>query len=239
MPYTYVYNRLNCACQRELGQNSSIYFHKTNNESNKKVKHTYFWSCYLLDVVFLPPVHCIIIITKNSSDHTTASSPKMLNYSIDWSPLFWCGVTEICVCPRHYPPSSMMSAWPPGGCMVTVLKYWWMLSSPQLSVWGAGPGHSGHGDSRLLDPGPGGSWIMQQLEQRRPLPWSPGDLVLVVTTSLTGSVSRVVYSPLPWHQIMCLSAPDVTRANEGMIEMTNSYLITNCQVPGVDILTPA
>ena len=34
-------------------------------------------------------------------------------------------------------------------------------------------------------------------------------------------------------------APDVTWANEGLIEMTNSYLITNYQVPGVDILSPS
>ena len=64
---------------------------------------------------------------------------------------------------------------------------------------------------------------MQQLEQRRPL---PGHLESLFWLLPLASLAQC-------HVLFTLLSPDmgkcVTWANEGVTQVTNSYLITNCQ----------
>ena len=72
---------------------------------------------------------------------------------------------------------------------------------------------------------------MRQLEQRGPLPGHLESLfwLLPLASLAQCHVLFTLLSP----DIVCLSAPDVTWANEGVTQMTNSYLITNCQCQGL------
>ena len=124
-----------------------------------------------------------------------------------------------------------------------VSQYWWMLSSPAHGrtprSWDTGTAASS--DSLDLRTQRG---VMNNATtgagERGPLTGSPGGLVLVVRALCSEShVLSLMMFTLSWHPDHLFAGPDVTWANEGIIEMTNSYLITKCRVPGVDILTAA